>query len=464
MKEAIITWTQFTEGLPPSRQETLEPAIRTAMTARADAVIVLDDDPTGTQTVHDIPVLTTWREEDLLTELERGTPLFYVLTNSRSLSAADAVAVAHEIGTNIRRVAAALGKRCLIISRSDSTLRGHYPQEVDALETALGIDNSVRFIIPAFFEGGRFTVHDVHYVREGDRLIPAAQTPFAEDPVFGYRHSNLREWIFEKTAGAVSPEQVFSIELPELREGKVAQLRARLDGLPAASVCIVNAADYQDLRFFTLALLQSSVRPLFRTAASFVAALAAQEPRPLLTPAELTGQAGGLIVVGSYVPKTTQQLAHLMDHTDVAPIEVDVENLLLGNLPSPTELGDEVARTMSRGRDVLVFTSRRPVRAGSDKANLAIGRRVSAYLCDLVGALQTPPRYLLAKGGITSSDIATKSLGVRRATILGQIIAGVPVWGLGAESKFPGLAYIVFPGNVGDTGAVTEVVRRLGQD
>ena len=75
--------------------------------------------------------------------------------------------------------------------------------------------------------------------------------------------------------------------------------------------------------------------------------------------------------------------------------------------------------------------------------------------------IQIAPRYILAKGGITSSDIATRALNVKKAMVLGQILPGVPVWKLGAESRFPNLAYIVFPGNVGDDRALIAVVRQL---
>jgi uncharacterized protein YgbK (DUF1537 family) len=79
----------------------------------------------------------------------------------------------------------------------------------------------------------------------------------------------------------------------------------------------------------------------------------------------------------------------------------------------------------------------------------------------IVRQLERRPRYLLAKGGITSSDIATRGLGIRRALVLGQILPGVPVWQSGPESRFPGMPYIVFPGNVGGVEALAEVCKQL---
>jgi uncharacterized protein YgbK (DUF1537 family) len=95
------------------------------------------------------------------------------------------------------------------------------------------------------------------------------------------------------------------------------------------------------------------------------------------------------------------------------------------------------------------------------KSSLKIGQKISKGLIRIIQRIQISPRYVLAKGGITSSDIATRALNVKKANVLGQILPGVPVWKLGAESRFPNLAYIVFPGNVGDDHALVDVVRQL---
>src|SRR5262249_54929744 len=110
------------------------------------------------------------------------------------------------------------------------------------------------------------------------------------------------------------------------------------------------------------------------------------------------------------------------------------------------------------GHDVVVFTSRQ-VRTGPDaQASLAIFHSVSAGLIAIVEQLSVRPRYLLAKGGITSHDLAAKGLRVKRAVGLGQVAPGVSVWRCGAESRFPGLAYIVFPGNVGSRESLADIV------
>src|SRR5215207_5621778 len=160
-------------------------------------VVVLDDDPTGVQSVHGVPVLTTWAVEDLREALEQTSPTFYVLTNSRSLAEEEAIALNQEISRNISE-AADSATDFDVVSRSDSTLRGHYPAETDALAAALeegGREPDGLIICPAFFEAGRITVDDIHWVRQDGELVPAGQTEFASDHSFGYRASDLKAWV-----------------------------------------------------------------------------------------------------------------------------------------------------------------------------------------------------------------------------------------------------------------------------
>ena len=463
MNEEIIPKKTLFATLPKERTEDVRSAIVAASSAKTDAIIVLDDDPTGTQTVYDTPVLTEWSVEAIRNELALGSPLFYILTNSRSLVPSAAKELAEEIADNILKTCAELNKKCLIISRSDSTLRGHYPVEVDALFNRLKIENAVTFIIPAFFEGGRYTINDIHYVHDGDELIPAAQTPFAEDKVFGYTRSNMKEWVEEKTEGKIQAEHVQSISLDDIRLDTKEALREKINTFKGGDVCIVNAASYADLDLASLAILTSEITPIFRTAASFVASVS-PNPRKGLLPVEAfynpSGH-GGLMVVGSYVPMTTTQLIHLEEHTDIVSLEIDVAALLQDAFISPKELATQVGDFLQSGKNVMVFTSRQLISASSSDDNLKIGKTISDYLVQFVAALQVVPKYVMGKGGITSNVIASDGLGARRGMVMGQLIAGVPVWQLGPESKFPGVPYIVFPGNVGGKQGLTEAYKRL---
>ena len=169
---------------------------------------MLDDDPTGTQTVAGVAVLTEWSVASLAAELRSEPPVFYVLTNSRALPLEAASRLNREIAANLTAASRAAGRGFVVVSRSDSTLRGHYPGEVDALAAGLGGGFDGVLIVPFFLEGGRYTIDDVHYVADGDVLTPAAETEFARDSVFGYGSSDLREWVSEKHGGALAPRDV----------------------------------------------------------------------------------------------------------------------------------------------------------------------------------------------------------------------------------------------------------------
>ncbi|PHN02119.1 four-carbon acid sugar kinase family protein [Flavilitoribacter nigricans] len=461
----LVAETAFAE-LPPVQEVDLSHTIQTATRKKVDVFIVLDDDPTGTQTIYNIPVLTNWSVKDIREELMKGTPLFYILTNSRSYQKEAADRLALQIGRNITEANANFARRIMVISRSDSTLRGHYPSEVEALEVGLGSNQAVNILIPAFFEGGRYTINNVHYVRQNGHLIPAAHTPYAQDRVFGYTQSDLRKWVEQKTGGAVAASEVITFSIQELRTDSIEFIAEKLNNCEPGMTCVVNAANYHDLQVFALALMQSTIHPICRTAASFVAVLAAQPVKPLLQPAEIVEDQGrgGLLVIGSYVPTTTRQLEHLQAHTDLETIELDVSRLLNAGADTQAQLktySDRINALIRDGRDVALYTSRDLIAANTAEENLAIGTRIAAFLTDIVSQLALRPRYLIAKGGITSSEIATKSLRVKRAIVKGQILPGVPVWSCGPESKFPGLSYIIFPGNVGEADSITKVVNDL---
>lgn len=427
-----------------------------------DAIIVLDDDPTGTQTVHDIPVLTEWSRAAIEDELDRGSSLFYILTNSRSLTANNARTLGLEIAENIKRSAEAKGKKCMLISRSDSTLRGHYPLEIEVLTEVLKPNKPVHFLVPAFFEGGRYTIGDIHYVREGEQMVPAAETPFAQDKVFGYRSSNLSDWVVEKFEGRIDPVNIHSISIETLENSTPAEVTARINTFQANDVCILNAAHYDHLKLGLYAISSADVDPFFRSAASLVATFAGQSPKFVNARSlGLSGQNGGLTVLGSYVPKSTQQLSYLLDKRTIEPVEVDVHALLEGASPPAAAVAGQIDEFISRGQDVIVYTSRVLVSSEEAGENLRIGSTVSQYLTAIVSALRIRPRYIIGKGGITSSDLATRSLQIKRAMVQGQIIAGVPVWKALAGSKFPGTPFIVFPGNVGDHTGLAQVIQQL---
>jgi uncharacterized protein YgbK (DUF1537 family) len=178
----------------------------------------------------------------------------------------------------------------------------------------------------------------------------------------------------------------------------------------------------------------------------------------------------GLILVGSYVPTTTRQLEEALALDEVRGVEMSVLRLLDAE-SREIELGrvaEEVNGSLASS-EVVVYTSREVVTA--DKAgsaglsNFEIGAAVSGALVEVMRRVDRalPLSFVVAKGGITSSDIATKGLEVRRAEVAGPLLPPgiVPVWILPEDNGFPGLPYVIFPGNVGSPDSLAQAIKIL---
>jgi uncharacterized protein YgbK (DUF1537 family) len=459
------------QSLPPPIEEcNLEARVQAAVAESGRKVVALDDDPTGVQTVHDVAVLASWDAEKLAAELANPRPLFFILTNSRALPEDRAAALNREIARNLLGASQQSRVPFVIASRSDSTLRGHFPVETDALAAALGGIDGV-LICPAFFEGGRVTAGDIHFVRDGDQFVPAAETEFARDATFGYSARTLPGWVEEKTHHRIKKADVASLTLDEIRRGGPERVVERLRDARHGQPIVVNALDYADLWNVVLGLLQAETRGkrfLYRSGASFVRARAGINARPLLRRDELLGAnaprpARGLVVVGSHVRRTTEQLQWVLLAPETTGIEVVVPELLHGDDDRAREIARvcrQVDDALATGQTAVVYTSRQ-VERPDGMEELVVARVVSDALVAIVRRIEARPDFVIGKGGITSNDVGTRGLGAERATVLGQVRPGVPVWRLGAESRFPIMPYIVFPGNVGEAETLVEVVTEL---
>ncbi len=462
--------------------------------------VIFDDDPTGVQTVHDLPVYTDWRRETFEGAFAAGDPVFYILTNSRGLKREETRKLHREA---VRNCALAAGDIPFqIVSRSDSTLRGHYPLETDTIDRALadagrGPADGV-ILAPFFAAGGRFTIGHVHYVRYGDRLVPASETEFARDETFGYTHSSLTEYIAEKTAGRWKPEEVRTVELGLLRRGDVEAVTKRLMELAGGVPLAVDALLPDDMCVFCAALyraLAAGKHFLYRTAADFVRAVGAIPERALLTGEELlgarsAGNTAGLVIVGSHTEKTTRQLELLRKLPELDFIEFAAHRVLDGTLEQETaRVRARMDDDLARGVTPVVYTERQVVCSGRDmqteetgacqgaedgcsvpdtaavRREEALSRSVaiSDALCKTAVGLRHPPAWIIAKGGITSSDMGVRTLGVKRAWVLGQVRPGIPVWRTDGESRYPDIPYVIFPGNVGEEEDLERIVRLLAE-
>lgn len=465
---------EILEQFPRVDGAAVQAALETEIQKDHHKIIVLDDDPTGVQTVHGISVYTDWTRESVRAGFEEENRAFYILTNSRGFTVDQTTRAHLEIGRTVAEVARELGRDYVIVSRGDSTLRGHYPLETDLLRQTMeegGRPVDGEILCPYFKEGGRFTIGGVHYVRYGEELVPAGETEFAKDKTFGYRASNLREYIEEKTGGIYRKEDVTEISLEELRGLDYEGITEKLLAVKDYGKVVVNAVDACDLKIFCTCLYRAMAqgrRYLFRTAAGFVKEFAGISDKALLTRGEMvkteTGH-GGIVVVGSHTQKTTSQLEELKRLEGVEFLEFN-SDLVLDDEAFAKEVEATVAKEeafIAGGKTVVVYTKRRLLSLEGDTPEQALLRsvKISDAVQSLVGKLKVVPAFVVAKGGITSSDVGTKALRVKKATVLGQIRLGIPVWKTGPESTFPGIPYVIFPGNVGEVETLREAVEVL---
>lgn len=432
------------------------------------ACIVIDDDPTGNQTVHGIPLLSNWSIEVLVNELKRSS-VFYLLTNSRSLSPEETSKVYKEVAQNIYQASKITQIDYTIVSRSDSTLRGHFPLEPSTLQNSLGMDNALTVFIPVMFEGKRVTINNTHFIKDEDALIPVSETPFAQDHSFKYSTSNLKEYIQEKSDGSIKASSVISFSLHDIREKSVKELATAICELPEGGYCVFDSVDYTDLDKVTNALLLSEKRGkqiIYRTSSSFVPSYIGLERQGLLSAENLMPESsskGGLTIVGSYVKKSSDQLREALQLFDATTtLEIDVEKVLSNQSEAYLNaVIEQICLNLNEGKHTIVFTSRKLITGGNTSATINIAATISNALVSIVKGLHVRPRYIIAKGGITSHDLAIKGLEMNRSTVIGQIYSGIPVWKMDEETKFPNLPYIVFPGNVGTTETLKDVIIKL---
>ena len=477
LRDSPPTASEVLAGLPEPRPD--DDGLRASIGAMraADGLLlgVLDDDPTGSQAVHGVQVVTVLEEEAYAAALAGPAATCFVLTNTRSMEEPDAAEANVVAARGLISVAGRRGARVQLVSRSDSTLRGHVMAEVTALDSVrretAGCGYDGVLLVPAFLEAGRLTAGDIHWARVGGRLVPVAETEFARDAAFGYTASDLRDFVAEKSGGTIRRDDVGSIGLADIRLGGPQRVRELLAGVRDGSWAVVNATEYSDLDTVAAGVLmaeRAGASFLFRTGPSFVRALAGMGPRAPLRGADIwpTGRppkgGHGLVVVGSHVGQTSRQLAALRTRGGITAFELDV-SAIVGGADVAAGTARQVAAAL-RDSDVLLYTSR-AVAPGRDGAgSLAIARAVSAALSRTVReALAARPAWVVAKGGITSHDTARHGLGIRRAEVAGQLFPGIIslLWPLDAAPEAIGVPYVVFAGNVGDDGTLADVVAIL---
>ncbi|MBT8375163.1 MAG: four-carbon acid sugar kinase family protein [Deltaproteobacteria bacterium] len=427
-------------------------------------LIILDDDPTGMQTVHDCLALTRWEQADLLFALSDEVHFFFLLTNTRALSRDKARQVIQQAVKNVMEAARLLNVETLFLFRSDSTLRGHFPLELDTIIKTSHLHYDARFFIPAFFEGNRVTDNDTHYIKLNEGLIPCDETEFSQDSVFGYSDAYLPKYIQEKSGKTIQAESVVSIKREMLDGSHNDPLHQTLQELKENQYVIVNCLNYKELNCFFISATEAmklGKHFIFQTAASAVKSFTQCDDIPPVV-IKNSNSAPGLIIVGSHVTKTTKQLKILQQEgQNLAPIEIDAQLVLHDSDTYFEQIIKQAESDFLKGLNPLLYTSRRELSFPSIDKRQEAGMYISNFLTKIINDFPRKPAFVIAKGGITSHDILAKGLKVPISRVLGQASPGVPILKMPSEHRWSGMVYVIFPGNIGEDDTLKKVYQAI---
>jgi uncharacterized protein YgbK (DUF1537 family) len=408
--------------------------------------IVLDDDPTGTQSATGVSVLFE-TDVDLLVDALRQAESVYVQTNSRALPEAEAVALVAKIKADGEAATSHLDDEVRFVLRGDSTLRGHVFAESEVFLD----DDAVLLFVPAFPEGGRTTRGGIHYVRIGDEELPAHESEYAQDPVFGFSTAVLVDYVEQKSGRLGVP-----VAHEQVRAGALVQVLA---GAPAGSVVLPDVIDADDVIGVAHAVNEVTTRGrrvVVRCAAPLAAELAGVPSQGLLPGPLLDRPTRVLLVCGSHTLGASAQLAPIAEAWGT-PAVVGTAAALLDPAVAGSDAANS-ARLAFDGSPVLVLATERL--RSIEHSTLAHGERVMTALTTAVAALLPEVDVVVAKGGITSAEVARTAIGATSAVVLGQVLPGVSVWRLVARDGREVL-YVVVPGNVGGPDTLVRVLDAL---
>ncbi len=470
------TKVELLTGAPEPLELTADDVVR-ARAAGARPLVVIDDHPSGSQSMADIPILTAWSEDQVEWALSQRAPATYIVTNTRALSPAAAEDRLLEVLSTVLEVSGRMNADVDLVLRSDSTLRGHYPLDVDILVNAIESATSAKvdgvLMVPAFPEAGRITVNSVHYVSEWPgTFTPVGETRFGREPRFPYTSSDLREWIAERTRGRFDAGTIRSIKLGTVRHSPAA-VAAELMKARHGEPIVVDAVTEEDLRSIAIGLLMAEAagkRFVQRVGPPFPRALIGQPVHRPLTADDVeairqsAGTAGarsGLILVGTPNQLTKRQVRVLEQRHPVREIPVSVPAVLDSRREGHIE---EVVVRAIEGLDVgnvLVRLTEMHVDTEA-KGDFAIDPRVGRAVNEIAYRIAKARKlsFVVARGGSITS-YAAQGLGVRRAIVRGPMLDGVVSLWEPLAGAIAGIPFVVYAGGVGDDDGLADVVDKL---
>ncbi|MFA9445045.1 four-carbon acid sugar kinase family protein [Egicoccus sp. AB-alg6-2] len=420
--------------------------------------VVVDDDPTGTQTMAGVRVLLGLDREVLQAAASRPWPAVHLMTNSR----AAAPEVAKRLVRDACEAAAAFWPDAEYVLRGDSTLRGHLVEEYDAVrEIRFPGREPVLLLAPALPEAGRITVDGVHLLARDGARQPLHDTEYARDPALGYPDAHLLRWAEHRSAGRFAAADGLHVPLADLRADGTDAVLERLRRLAAsgAAVCATDAETVEDLRAVADAFLAARAEDLpvvlrcAPTLAGILSGATADGPAALPPP----GPGGVLLVCGSFVPTTTRQLAAVARAHPDTVVEPDLAALVDPSLREVQRCAAAVAARLAATGFAVLATPRPDIAAPGGREDQ---ERVADRMARVVASLPVAPATLVTKGGVTSAVTIAAGLGALAADVVGPVAPGVGRWDVitGAGRS---MSCLVVPGNVGDDRLLVDLVDAL---
>jgi uncharacterized protein YgbK (DUF1537 family) len=436
------------------------PQLRQAGVRRAfvDRLVVLDDDPTGVQTLARVRVLLAWDDPSRIGRALAGRRSVHLVTNTRALEPQEARAV---VAAAARAALGSVAGARLAL-RGDSTLRAHLVEEYLGLCEALDRGRLPLLLVPALPSAGRVTREGVHLIERAGRVELLHETEYARDGLFAYSSARLLEWAEERSGGLFPVGEGRELHLDELRAGGPGAVASALTDLSRAGRPAVLAPDAEtedDLATIAAgyaAALREGAAVVVRCAPAFAGILAGTAA-PGLVPTP-TSADRLLVVCGSWVPMSTRQLEALDTSRPGLLVEVDVRALAGRDAATEEERAAQAASSAIARAGVGVLATARDRPEGT--TGLAVGRRIAEGLARAAGRVEPTPDVVIAKGGITSAVTLLVGFRESEADVQGPVLPGVSYWRAGDDGG-AALDYLVVPGNVGDERLLLDVVDRV---
>jgi uncharacterized protein YgbK (DUF1537 family) len=415
--------------------------------------VVLDDDPTGVQTLAGIRVLLAWDASRIRAALA-GRRAVHLITNSRALSPVEAQALV----ASAARDALAGAHDADVVLRGDSTLRGHLLEEYLGVRDGLALgEEPPLLLVPALPSAGRVTVGGVHLIERDGSRTPLHETEYARDGVFAYRNARLLSWAEERSGGLFRAVDGRELSLEQLRADGPAAVVEAIANLSAArrpAVLAPDAVTMADLDVIAHGYADAAAagaRALVRCAPAFAGVLAGTTAPGLVDTPRASD--GVLVVCGSYVPATTRQLDRLVAAHQGALVEVDV--VALASAEPEAEIDRAATAAAARLEKTGVAIVATPRERPPQTRSLDVGARIASSLARVAGAVEPRPAVVIAKGGVTSAVTLREGFGIDAAEVVGPVLPGVSHW------RAEELDYLVVPGNIGADTLLADLVARV---